>query len=81
MFAKVIAVHIVYVLQFSQSVLVSSVTDVGEPVLVNCTVLPAVLAVKHKYGSTSGRTFVVHTYTSFMCVFHTYIHLISEFHI
>jgi hypothetical protein len=78
---NVIVFHIVYVVQLLQFVLVSSVTEVGEPVLVSFTVLPAVLAVKHKYGITGGRTFVVHTYTSFIDVFHTYIHFISEFHI
>ena len=48
---SVIVSHIVYEVQVVQSVLFSNVTAVGEPVLVNCTVLPAVLAVKHRYGT------------------------------
>ena len=51
---KVIVSHIVYVVQFTQSVEVSNVTDVGLPNFFSCTVLLAVLAVKHKYGIGSS---------------------------
>jgi len=66
MLLNVIVSHIVYVVQLVQSVLVSNVTTVGLQVFVSCTVLQAVFAVKHRYGSptgVAGRTCLSHKKT------------------
>jgi hypothetical protein len=83
MLLNVIVSHIVYVVHVFQSVLVSNVTTFGLQVFVSCTVLQAVFAVKHRYGSSTGvagRTCVSHKKTLEIGVSPTNILLGSESH-
>ena len=76
MLLNVIVSQNAYVVHVFKSVLVSNVTTVGLQVFVSCTVLQAVFAVKHRYGSSTGvlgRTCVSHTKTLDTSVPHTNI--------